>query len=403
MTTMTSKRHLAQLPKVYTKSLQQSGLVTSLLTYPEPDMQGDYVAPDGGDWSLHDTELGRVVNYDHGTPIGRAVDRDGSYGVTMQVMEIGGTNYRLPLGVTTFFETAQDANGLVKPGKQTANALKVAEQARRLIEDGVVTGVSLEFQPDQRFPKSMRQRGDSPLEDRPAFHFAKWVGLGWAHTLMPVNPNAQVLLPDAVIEKSIRYAHLGRVGAASFAEPIRKSFAPFLQIKRPATVQGNWRKSMYENEDESPDNMTPADMPTPDDGQKLKATPAAIHDIVAMLTDAAQQAESHMEEAEHEGGLQLIQMAIEQLRQMSASLSQAAAELFPEAGFGAPEGAEADSGQLPVTDDGAVMSKAFRKGYPKRFRAADFRPTSPAPEGYTLLKTSEFQRLKSLLKNLSKN
>ena len=376
----------ADFARLYLKSHSAAAMTCeAVLTFPGPDRQGDDLAPDGGDWAMHrdSPEFGRGVNYDHGVAVGRATRPDGGYGVELRSVADGKTIHTLPVGTTKFFQTAADCAGLVRAGADTNLAMLVAAQAFELVAADVLTGVSLEFFPDARFPKSMREIGRCPVEDRPAFRFDKWLGAGWAHTLLPVNFNARTILP--AYEKALKIARDNRIGGRPLSEPIRKSFSPLLAVPRPATVTGGYapaRKSM------TPDELPPDDAAMPVSADVPAAngpTPAAMHETLQALQDLKAMADRYATtpDLEHPGGKDRFAELAALLADEIGKFQADAGGMFPDAGFEAatPDDAEPDADDadsFPTTDDGALMTKAFKKGYPRRFRKSDLTPAVPA-------------------------
>lgn len=192
--------------------------VVSILTYPVRDYAGDYVRPDGGDWSPF--EKYPVVNWNHRCPIGRGK-------VSLKKLKFDGETTPVHVGETTvFFKTAEDLKGvnLTKYndpvirkaiGKYSIDeALTIAGQAERLIRDDIATGVSIEFrekgEPGEAFWDLDEK---SLLEDRSARHFENWYGYGYAHARTPINPGCRTLVPDPkeLVEKAYSIARTGKL------------------------------------------------------------------------------------------------------------------------------------------------------------------------------------------------
>lgn len=235
--------------------------VTAALTYPVHDRAGDYVQPDGGDWSVHKADP--WVGLEHyrfsksrnemllpGEPgateeivrVGTAADPDtGAHSVVLKAMPEG----RLPFG-TTWFDPAD----------------RLSAQTFRLVEEGALEGVSLEF----TLRKGMyRELGPSPLERRNAYHVDGWNGLGWVHCVTPVNPGAQILKAvGAAQDIVLRVVTSGRVGDEPAHPLILKSLARFAPGKS-ATVTGGFTPVEMKAMDEQPADMTAAYEPDGDE------------------------------------------------------------------------------------------------------------------------------------------
>jgi len=170
----------------------------AVLTYPVIDREGDYVRPDGGDWSAARPPL---VDWWHQVPIGTGA-------VRLKAVDLDGTTYTLPVGTTTFFEKAADLRGIDLKGYAEYECLDAAERIAEMVAAGAVNGVSLEFEPAgplSHKPDAGAYWVIGKSQSRPAYHFEKWRGRGWAHApeSAHVNPGALVLakaLPPAVAE-----------------------------------------------------------------------------------------------------------------------------------------------------------------------------------------------------------
>lgn len=164
-----------------------------LLTYPMKDLEGDYVTPDGGIWDERP-----YVNFDHMHPIGVSEGK-----VKLFKANIDGSTYRMPIGRTRYFEKASDLNGVDRSirGKKGAqydisDCLQLAEQVQVLVDRKVCPGVSMEFVPLDSVPigpSAMRGYGKS------AYHHKAWIGKGWAHAMVPINPGAQAMIEDVAM------------------------------------------------------------------------------------------------------------------------------------------------------------------------------------------------------------
>lgn len=199
-----------------------SGPVVSVLTYPLYDISGDYVVPDGGDWSSRfpvRQDYG-VSNWAHGIPVGvgrvehKAIDHPERPGETVTVA----------VGYTDFFHKASDLDGVdlteyKSPGDRrpvgrytVSDVLRAAADAEELVRNDVATGVSIEFEPRGR--KGMPEEpgaaywdleGWSHLDNRPPRFFKDWYGLAYAHARMPVNQGCRT-----VTSKSLPEGHPSR-------------------------------------------------------------------------------------------------------------------------------------------------------------------------------------------------
>lgn len=128
-------------------------------------------------------------------------------------------------------------------------------------------------------------------------------------------------------------------------------------------------------------------------GGANKPTPAAIHDLLQAIQDLLMRAEDHLNgPAENEKGLKLLNTFKADIEKLQNDLMSDAASLFPDAGFEVPdevmEGAEE-----PINDDGELKTKAFRKGYPRRFRKSDFVIKKPIDDGKVLVSKEKIDSL----------
>jgi hypothetical protein len=168
----------------------------SILTYPTVDIAGDYVRPDGGEWSSKFPVAAGMglVNWAHGIPVGRGA-------VTLKSIVHEGQAVNVAVGTTHFFEKQSDLEGIdrteyrtptdrVKVGEYSvADCLKSAEDARELVNRGIATGVSIEFTPAGPKGEAWWDLDAwNPLDKRRSRHFENWTGLAYAHARIPVNP-----------------------------------------------------------------------------------------------------------------------------------------------------------------------------------------------------------------------
>jgi len=247
--------------QVYAKSVMDGAVgntpVTSVLTYPTADYAGDRVKPDGGDWKAYNKAVPvsggydpDYVNWSHRIPIGRGT-------VKHRLLKFDGQTSPVAVGDTTFLYVKADVEGLDlrrrdprthrswdKEKPYTIDeVLEASAQSERLVRDDIATGVSIEFDVDQR-----RKGQDwwdlsekSLLENRPARHFEVWRGLGYAHARQPVNPGCHTVagqkrfIPtSAAVEKAITIAQTGKLpGGEKLCPIILKSFEELTHYRSP--------------------------------------------------------------------------------------------------------------------------------------------------------------------------
>ncbi|OWK34307.1 hypothetical protein [Fimbriiglobus ruber] len=394
--------------------------VTSVLTYPTVDLEGDLVAPDGcRGWA--DTPC---VNHEHGIPIGHGVP-------TTRMAMIDGKEWELPIGLSHFAQRVSDLNGVDmaivdgkgrRVGRYDPNeSLQVAPQAFALVEHGILTGVSLEAH-----SLNSEVRGRSLIRGGPAYAIHEWEGDGWAHCRHPINPGAQVLAPE-LVEKAFQIAGTGRLNGEPLRPLIRKSLQPYLdQFTRRAMVPGvdlktpvPVRKAMADYNDPAPDPEDTPDDVTADTGEPdetstepdaeaapgLKKTGMAVMSLIQQLMDTAKQIKDAVAgpDLEDKEGLELLSGVADQIEELAKEAKVDAQKVWPDGGFGAPDN---DTGEpddtMPMTDDGAVMSKAFRKGFPTRFKVSDLRkPAATVSKGLELT-PAELRELNAGLKRVDR-
>jgi len=358
---------------------------TAVLTYPEVDYAGDWVQPDGGVWDERP-----YVNLEH-------TDRIGTGRVTLKSLDIDGESWRVPVGTTQF-----------------TRGSRLAEQTYRLVADEIMTGVSLEFVPAGPLGVAYKSFGHrSPIEDRDAMEFLRWRGLGWAHTVRPINPNARTLIrDDPALEKAMKVARDGTHAGSALHPLIRKAFAPLLTLPRAVPVSPT-RKAMNPEDDltAAPPTDAPMDAPVDaDDGSDTPPTAKAAMDAAQGCSDLASAIRDAVRRSEHlRGKTKLLKLAddLESCAEEASAVGEMVlGDVGGDGGDEPEEPAEPDEGgDEPAPDepdDEAKAEKAFRRlikpltkaadgvlvtksGYaPRRFRFADLadvpapvRPTDP--------------------------
>lgn len=246
------------------KSLDRTNLTAShVLTYPQIDLAGDLVEPDGGRWADRP-----YVNYEHdaGADIGTG-------SVSLKSFPDGDARVTLPVGKTTFHDS------------------DLGHQAFRLVEAGVLGGASLEFTPGDK-----TVLGKSLLERRPAYHFRTWDGLGWALCRNPINTDAR-LLPDS-LGKAVSWLRDGRIDGKPLDGVIRKALQPLapLAAKKPptATVPRSVKAMDYSDPPmdapvaDTPTDTPPADEPPADADADTAPEIADAYDAAQAASDVAE-------------------------------------------------------------------------------------------------------------------
>jgi hypothetical protein len=239
------------LAEQYSKAVDTKKLsVTAVLTYPVPDRAGDEVRPNGGDWTFH--KATPWIGIEHfrwhrdGKNIGHigqpgitsepvvvawareSLEEDGApYAMQLKSVKIDGHICTLPVGTSYF-----DPND------------KRSMQTFSLIKQDALPGVSVEFTPVE---KSVRL-AQSPLENRPAYNFDKWNGLGWVHCAIPVNPGALVCKSIAARDQLTKILRDKKIGNEQLDPVIYKSLSRYLPPTNKRTTVTVERKAMFEDD-----------------------------------------------------------------------------------------------------------------------------------------------------------
>lgn len=398
----------------------------AVLTYPIVDAEGDFIQPDGGDWSKYPANP--KVDWLHGIPVGRG-------SVELKALKIDGQEWKLPVGTTRFFRTDADLAGIdlrihdqhgAPTNKSFARGecVHAAAQAKQLVLADLATGVSIELNPHESGRSVL---GKSLLRGRPAYHFKSWDGLGWAHTMpgAQVNPGAQT------VAKALELGRSGKLPDGTAMLPtIRKAFDSLLAANpKPKSVVGGFvEKSMdYQPEPAMTDEPPPPDdMATQDTGPP---TAKAAYDAAQGCTDLATAIRDAVKASEHlKGKAKLLKLA-DELESVAEDASAVGDMVTSDVGGddGDPETTD-DSDEEPADESGAddaddpddkpekkKTEKAFvvkpiqkaddgrlitATGYaPRRFRYADLKPVEkadPTPDADPELETElarEFRQL----------
>lgn len=366
----------------------------AILTYPVKDYQGDEVVPDGGDWSRYPSDP--VVNWEHEEPVGRG-------SVELKAVTLPHGEFNLPVGTTKFFESSAclkglslnryGPNGAVVGRWDGDECLRLAEQAQRLVADGIVTGVSLEFE-----PRSKKSLGRSALLRRDAYRFESWDGLGWAHTATPVNPGAQLVRAEKAM-KFLEATPDDRL-PATIRKSLRSLAAPLDQrsprITVPAGVPSMARVTKAAGPLDPPelDDTGAADTPPAADATAPAAdgpTPAVktLTDGSQMLMDLCCQIECGMCQSEHMKAKKYAAGICDKLKKLAGEMADMADKVQAELGGGGGEPEPKEDADKPETDeDGSLNLKAFKSlsaAYPslkpKRLALSDLRPVAKVSKG----------------------
>ncbi len=262
---------------------------TALLSYPECDLAGDVVRPEGIDFFRHMRDP--AVDVEHrrdpafgSAAVGKAMDATGNYTGRHVLLKChDGQDRPLPVGTTHF---------------DPSNALQ--SQAFALVERGILPDVSLEFVPDMACAKSL---GKSPLEPRDAYEFGRVSVVRWTLCAKGVCPSATVLKSTHDPLRSVLSAK--RIGGEQLHPVLFKALAPIYlpggkrtTVTNPGLV-GKADMDPYGNSD-MPADAPPAapveDVPPPEEEEApALGGIAAMYAKVQALLDSVDQNEADME------------------------------------------------------------------------------------------------------------
>ena len=381
----------------------------AVLTYPVRDLQGDVVEPGGIDWADFEGLYERLVNLEHGPYVGTAdvtykslpvIGKDGKPDESLGVIA-------LPVGVTTFFDSARDAGrhtlrkfdaaGNVAGVWGADECARYAEQTYPLVADGTLSGVSLEFQPAGPENVAYKSLGRSPNLPRNAYHFFRTRALGYAAACeLPVNPVAGYApaSPDVLAKAERALKAIERPGTLDL---IRKSLSPLASLLNPPSGRvtvGVSRGTPVTKTKPTPKRVVKADEfeeadaapmaePMPDGpveappASDMKPTPAALFQLAQGLMDLCDQADAMGEAGEHVKGLKLLKKHCEALKNMAAKVKADAETVAADVGGGemADDYETPDEPEAVETDDeGVMVSKSFGGWRPER---AVFKKAAP--------------------------
>jgi hypothetical protein len=322
----------------------------------------------------------------------------------------------LPVGVTTFFESGQDARrykallrqydgggtptGLYDPDE----CARLADHVRPLVP-GVYGGVSLEFRPDGPEGVAYKAIGPSPMLSRPALHFFKTRMVGLASACdIPVNQFAgYVRLPDEVLaraEKALRVYERPDIPGV-----VRKSLSPLVRLLKstpsgrvtapvrrppamPKPILKRVRKAdefMEEDEEFLMDDLPPEDMDPPpvddvpadpmamDDAADMPATAAAAMQGAQGVADVCAMVRDLMQKGEHIKGRKKLSALCDQLDKVAAEYQAVADMVLADVGDGDAE-TEADMpdevAPVELDDEGMIEAKSLKGKRWRPMRAA---------------------------------
>lgn len=375
---------LAASPRVAKALEHRPGAVPAVLTLPRRDSDGDFVVPDGGDWSRYPADP--VVNWEHEVPVGTGE-------VELCRVTWKGEEITAPVGYTRFATSAAclkglslnrlDARGRVVGRWDVSECLDIAEQAAELVvARRIVDGVSLEFE-----PLAKERIGKSARLGRDAFRFDRWVGQGWAHTALPVNDDARLI--DRA-EKALSYAE-GKAGA--LPDVIRKSLtrlaAPLLA--RPASARltaapptsppnppeptvAHVTKAM---DDPGADGTAP---PPADAPAQPVGSVAALTNFAQVLRDGCDALDAALAASDNPKVKKDAQKFCDDAQKLADKIAQYADKLASllQSGAGDDPSPDADAPPADTDDSGAISLKSVPGWSPRRLKTTDFTPVRKA-------------------------
>lgn len=332
---------------------------TAVLSYPEPDLAGDIVVPEGMDFSPHardprvDIEHRRHPDFGDAT-VGWARTTckapGGYYTVRPVLLECEQKAIRpLPVATTHF-----DPND------------RLEVQAFALVERDILPAVSVEFIPDMTVAKSL---GRSPIERRDAYQFNRCQVVRYTLCAKGVCPSA--LVAKSAYDPLRSVLSVGRIGDEPLHDTIKKALAHYLPGKSSTVTSGYVEKADMDPYGCAPAVDAPVDTPAPEE-EESGATPTAqcAYDAAQMLKDCAQNIRESVGQSEHKAGkkkmLGLADKLDAEAERCMAIGDQVAADVETDGDMDAEDDepdVEADDTE-PDEDDGVM--KGMKK--PKRIR-----------------------------------
>jgi hypothetical protein len=284
-TAFSARHDSTKLSRVFKSRVDTATLSsTALLSYPEKDLAGDLVNPEGVRFFKHmahpavDIEHRRDPDFGDAT-VGWARDPAGNYAARHVLLKCHDDIARpLPVG-TTYFDPSD----------------RLQAQAFALVERGVLPDVSLEFVPDWTAAKAV---GWSDLEGRKAYEFGRVDVVRWTLCAKGVCPSATTL--KSVYDPLRSVLSAGRIGSEPLHETIKKAFAHKAGKSNTVTVPRTVEKAdMNDLETPVPEmpDVPDAEAPADEGADEAPALGgiAAMYAKVEALLASVEQNESDME------------------------------------------------------------------------------------------------------------
>lgn len=270
-----------RMSRVFKASKDSKALTsTALLSYPEPDLAGDIVLPEGMDFSRHmadprvDIEHRRDPDFGDAT-VGWARTtckaRGGFYTVRPVDLDCDGTPRPLPVATTHF---------------DPSNRLEM--QAFALVERDILPAVSVEFVPDMTVAKAI---GWSDLERRKAYEFGRVHVVRYTLCRKGVCPSA--LVAKSAYDPLAAVLSAGRIGSEPLHDTIKKALAPLVSSGKSSTV--TVPATVGKNMDPYGSDPAPVDAPVDapaddvtDDAMPVNGISAIYAHVEALLSECDQ-------------------------------------------------------------------------------------------------------------------
>lgn len=386
---LASMFHVARFPLIAKARVDASRLsVVAPLTYPCVDLDGDYVAPDGGNFDPHKS-AGAWVGLEHwryrkglrteivqpDDPLaGRPVivgyaresldDPDGEYAVELKQFNIKGIGaVALPVG-TTYYDPDN----------------KLSAQVFALIEREALPGVSLEFDAPDGYKPTVLQAKSLRNPDRPAWRFDKWNCHGWVNCARPVNPGALVA-KSQVNDKLKSILSVGKIGTETVHPMLFKAFAAHVPAPNRSTVRVE--KAMDEPTNAFDDPTVYDDAHDELSGEE-EGTPTAqaAYDAAQMLVDVCERIKDGLKKSEHVQGKKQLMKLCDQVEAMAEKFIATGDKVTSDVCMGenatgelSEDDDEVEEGATePDEEDPDKAMKAFRAPHRKIYRKSLIRP-----------------------------
>ena len=264
--------------------------IKSVLTYPVHDRAGDYIRPEGLDFSSFALDPRVDVEHSLKPQFGglivawcrKSLSRpDAPLAIEQLNLDVDGEQHRLPVA-TSYFDSSSRAS----------------MQCFRLVEEDKLPGVSLEFR-----PLAGRRLGKSLLEPRDAYEFTRCDVHRYTHCAIPVNPGALTITKS--LDALLPIVQTGRLGSEELDPDLWGVLKKSLSAFTPRRVLVHVEKAMADDDqpetvydDAGKDDMDlPTEEETPAEAPALGGI-AALYAKAQALLDACSQNEEGMQSSD---------------------------------------------------------------------------------------------------------